>query len=124
MRSEPFSWELLCPGDLADKLAILHLKLTRIGHSEALQEDIRRTTALFFIVLDTNKSKERRAWDLYDELVKVNNHQWELEDRVRTEHSWQAAQAARTNNTQRVKLKNQMNELLGYPSEQKKYQGE
>jgi hypothetical protein len=55
------------------------------------------------------------------ELELTNEIQWELEDKVRSEKTGEAAYAARVNNSSRVEIKNKINELLGFPCEVKDY---
>ena len=57
-------------------------------------------------------------------LLLLNMKQWKLEDEVREKESPEAAFAARKNNTERVKVKNIINDLVGDQKEEKFYKGE
>lgn len=112
---------LLAPGDVLDKLSILFIKKQKIEDplkKEAIQEDINRTSLLWRNMCHELEKQigfvGMGTASLFGQLYKTNLKQWDLEDRVRTEDSWEAAQAARENNTLRVNLKNDINDLLGY----------
>lgn len=115
----------ISPGDLTDKLVILQIKREKIEDAESgyfVQDEICRTSALLDIILNHFSEDIYNTFEkLQNELRSINEVQWALEDRVRTESSWEAARAARENNTIRVNKKNDINRLLGYPVEAKKY---
>jgi len=119
---------LISPGDIADKITILFIKIRRIEDPDR-QEQF--ATELLF---DIKALKEWRRWKpdvstvqldaLLDELRGINEVQWDLEDQVRLGGSLEAAQAARRNNTKRVEVKNMINEVFGWFLEVKEYKGE
>ena len=123
----PFHYGMLVidPADAADRLSILHLKREMILDPEAgfvVQDTICRLSVLLDSILDRfSEEVNNRFWELLDELTEINRVQWECEDRVRTECSWAAAQAARTQNSIRVAKKNEIAQLFDFPTEQKLY---
>ena len=113
---------LFSPGDVWDKYTILKVKL---DHKLGVGLEFLRTGELLgkidkFSSLDDKLELAKTVTELYD----TNKVQWELEDRVRTEQSWEAAVAARDNNTKRVQIKNKINKLYSCPVEVKSYKGE
>lgn len=136
---------LVDPGDLWDRITILDIKIIKL---EEKLEKLRKTENIKekVDIEDKLKVTERqydRARQLADLLIRNtglidfitlfrlvselrdrNEKQWELEDRVRTEISWEAAKAARHNNSKRVEIKNKINKLYGFPTEVKEYAGE
>lgn len=125
---DPYHYGILTisPGDLADKLVILQIKREKIENLDSgyfIQDEICRTSIILDIILNFFSQEVYDTFlKLQNELRSINLEQWALEDRVRTESSWEAAKAARECNTKRVKKKNEINELLGYPVETKQYQ--
>jgi hypothetical protein len=123
----PFHFRLLVvsPGNIADELSILYLKREKILDPDTglvIQDTICRLSVLMDSILDRfNQEVNDTFWKLLEELSEVNRIQWDLEDRVRKESSWEAAQAARSNNSIRVEIKNKVNRLFGYPTEEKLY---
>jgi hypothetical protein len=121
---------LLSPGDLWDTYAILGIKHSRIEDPKlrALAAESRDRLGMFLDSLHrklgSSAPNKYLVKEYTDDLWRANWYQWDLENRVRTESSWEAAQAARENNTKRVKLKNEINKLYGYPVEVKNYKGE
>lgn len=119
---------LIAPGDVADKLSILRIKLKLVldeTKTVFAYNEMRRTRTLMDNILNlkTDATKDR-CWDLYDELYTINRFQWEAEDKVRNTQTWEAAISSRKWNTKRVAKKNEINELLGYPVEVKQYTDE
>lgn len=130
---------LLDPGDLWDRITILDIKIQKLSQNpEAKKFDKKKGSKLGIVKAQYDRAKQLvdkliRATGLMDfvtlsrlitELRDSNEKQWDLEDRVRTENSWEAAKAARDNNSDRVKIKNKINELYGFPTEVKQYAGE
>lgn len=118
---------LINPGDLFDKMTILIIKLEKV---KDLKSKFIITEELFKLLTYINNSIKLdnlisygngKLKDCIDDLFYLNKYQWELEDKVRTEESWEAAQYARNNNIQRIKVKNQINKLFCFPCEVKEY---
>jgi hypothetical protein len=116
---------LISIGDLTDKVIILELKVQNIKDitmRSGVVQDILRSNALLGLIWNYYPDEIWDEWDkLYHELYEINQEQWNWEDRVRTEKSWEAAVGARECNSRRVVVKNKINELFGYPVEQKQY---
>ena len=129
---------LVSPGECWDRLTILELKIIKIkdiGKNRVASAEWRRVMQLIENIhlancypRDFAHDQSEPRWDLLihwvDMLRKQNAIQWDCEDRVRTENSWEAAQAARKSNTKRIQIKNQINELYGYAEDVKQYAGE
>lgn len=119
---------LIAPGDVADKLTILSIKMRHFQDNEEkrrlVHDEFQRTLVLMDRIVeyypDLNEAELRT---LNKELEAINMIQWDSEDRVRTEQSWAAAFHARQCNSERVKVKNKINKLFRYPTETKDYQG-
>lgn len=116
---------LISPGELTDKLTILHLKREVVedpNQGYFIQDELCRTSMLLDIILSNFSEEVYNSYQkLQDELRAINKVQWGLEDRVRNESTGEAARAARENNNFRVQKKNEICSLLGYPIEIKKY---
>lgn len=126
-RFHPYNYGTLVisPGNIADELSILQIKREKIEDPEigvSIQDAICRLSVVMDSILDPYDDQIfARFVELQNELRSINLVQWDLEDRVRTEQSWEAAYEARMNNTRRIEKKNQINQLLNFPVEQKKY---
>lgn len=116
---------LISPGDIVDKLVILMIKNEKIDDAEQklrIFDEYGRTQLLWDRLQNLYEGTGlTQLINLMNVLYTINKDQWNLEDRVRTEESWEAARAARENNNKRVGIKNQINELFGYPTEIKRY---
>lgn len=113
----------MSPGELFDKQTILLIKEGKhVGNRKTIINEINllwRAQQLYTAQLDNSQHNQLNT--LFSKLYLCNLHQWELEDKVRSEKSTEAAVAARENNTQRVALKNEINKLFGATLEAKKY---
>lgn len=114
---------LISPGDIADKEAILLIKKDK---GLDVEEELKLTSILYMTVQKLAKPKLTpeqvvELGRLEKKLLNINRKQWEYEDRVRAEESWQAAYAARMQNKLRTHAKNEVNQLFGYMREVKKY---
>lgn len=119
---------LIAPGDVADKLTILNIKMEHFQEDEEkcrfVHDEFQRTLVLMDRIVEYYPDlDEAELRNLIRDLEFVNSVQWKAEDRVRTEKSWEAAVHARLCNTHRVKIKNYINELFKYPTETKDYKG-
>ena len=125
---------LLSPGECWDRLVILELKVLNIKGAEKQEiaacewckvtELIQNIHSAGFIPKYDNIETWRHLIYLVDKLRQQNDIQWDCEDKVRTEESWEAAKAARDSNTKRVAIKNDINTLYGYAQDVKDYAGE
>jgi hypothetical protein len=110
------------PGELFDRMTILMLKALYL-RKKVPEHELDEAAHLQSIFMDklTTENDRTLAMNLFNELYRTNEVQWELEDKVRSEKSWEAAVAARDNNTRRVNIKNRINKLFGYSEELKSY---
>jgi hypothetical protein len=108
----PVSW-----GELLDKITILQIKQERLADAAKRANVLRELNAL----AATAAPKIAQAGDLLQELKKVNESLWEIEDRIRDKERDQAfdaefialARAVYVTNDKRSDLKRQMNRALG-----------
>lgn len=125
---------LLSPGELWDRFTILEIKALWINDYEKQEQAAREWCRVSELIQNMHaagfvpKTRQKENWrmllHLLDDLRKQNRTQWECEDKVRKEESWEAAKAARDSNTERVNIKNAINELYGYAIDVKEYAGE
>ncbi len=119
------AWITTCPpGELADKLSILGLKQRKIGLSDNLAAQYEATEICFhnsISILMDDKYKQFRLDQLLEELGKINEEQWDWENKVRSEQSVEAALGARECNNRRIRVKNEINQLFGSHEEVKSY---
>jgi len=106
---------LFPPGEVFDRATVLLIK-----EEKGLCSVDPAVKCLLDFYFDSNNER----MSLFRELREINRRQWDLEDRVRTEQSAEAAVAARENNNLRVACKNKINKLFGYGNEVKCYKGE
>jgi len=119
------------PGEMADKAAILALKLRKLkgkltedrelwlrGQLDATLVCFHRSIA---ILLPEIESKQIQLDVLLNSLAQINEEQWDWEDKVRTDKSVEAALGARECNSRRVQCKNQINRICGVGDEEKMY---
>ena len=127
-------------GEIVDKLTIILLKLQNMEN--ITQEDRKilwsQADACMTIIWEDFKREatERRAANLLSNLclqiVSLSNSQakqWGHENEIRRFPSKEAAYAARRQNNERIRIKNQINKLLGGTKEvdsreMKEYEGE
>ena len=125
----PFCWGKLIvdPGNLVDTIVILKIKKDKFGEPihPQLQEALCNAVLLLDLILDGFPDDITDKIQGFQEALHwCNLRQWDLEDQVRNEGTGEAARAARENNSKRVKIKNEINTLFGYPTEYKSYRGE
>ncbi len=118
---------LISPGELWDRLTILEIKIQKIDNEDkvTIAGHEWRNISLILERIHHHKQPEW-PWLIraLDRLRRQNLIQWECEDRVRSEQSWEAAQAARDSNTKRVAIKNAINKMYQYLIDVKEYAGE
>lgn len=119
---------LFSPGEVIDRIQILALKFDHCTNKEdkkLLQDQINLGDYLFNIfAIRLPKDNRLYCKELIRELYSANKAQWEWEDKVREEMTFEAVQEARINNTERVRIKNEINQLFSCPVEIKIYKGE
>jgi len=123
---------LISPADLVDKITILKIKRDKLKDKLSNKElkSIKQDMGAHFVLLKLrceydeifkNWPESLKLEELTKQLLKSNEDQWDAENRVRQEHSWEAAVAARELNTQRTKIKNDINFLFRHNQEIKEY---
>lgn len=120
---------LISPGDLIDKHVILNLKLNNLPEGsidkEFILEELSRLDILLEYIYLNIKHDKLALQGLIISLSAVNTEQWGWEDKVRGALLFQdvaiSAVNARTCNTKRVNIKNEINKLFNYPVETKNY---
>jgi len=108
------------PGELLDKLTILEIKLERID-DEAKLANVRREHELLSGVWAKAAVDDEAIVSLRDQLRKVNEALWEIEDDIRDEERdrrfgdrfIELARSVYVRNDERAALKKQVNERLG-----------
>jgi hypothetical protein len=115
--------DFISPGDITDKLTILCIKLSKIPGNQLIKDEWLRTIKLVgHLLYRLDLDQQDIFWEYTQALLYINLDQWRLEDKVRSEKSWEAAVGARENNKLRVEMKNKIAELFSYPNEVKLYQ--
>lgn len=112
------------PGEVADRWSINKVKSEKFSEEnqrQAQTETQEGEAALGYLSRKLSDRKQQELQQLLDRLFYLNKVQWEMEDRVRTKRSWKAAVDARENNSLRVEVKNQINELFDFRTEKKLY---
>jgi len=110
----PLSW-----GELIDKITILEIKSERIGRPDALAHVAREHRLLSGIGALALQVEAVRL--LYDELRRVNNLLWDVEDALREAEARaqfgpdfvRLARSVYKTNDERAMLKRRINDLLG-----------
>lgn len=118
------------PGDLADTISILSIKAHRLQdelQSHKINQLLEQKEEYKFLLAMHAQHKDLSEAEM-DELHRltlflhnINMEQWDWEDRVRSEQSWEAAIGARECNSKRVEVKNEINKIFGYFTETKRY---
>lgn len=116
-------------GELFDKLTILEIKVVRIA-DESRRENITRELLVLRTVAEQLPVLDAECLEILDELRRVNNLLWEIEDLIRDcerrkEFGSSFIELARSvyrHNDQRAVLKKRLNVLAGsYLIEEKSY---
>ena len=120
----------ITPGELADKLSILHLKLLYCkddSHKKSIQSQF--SEAFFKWDSLMGESKDYEVWHWFFRLAQVNSDIWFLETGLRDlpedegirnyEEIGRRAMKIRNINRERVALRNRINEHFGKPKEVK-----
>ena len=107
-------------GELLDKLSILEIKLSKIKNPTLLQEIKKEYDAINNTKNKSiNSSNEMNV--LYMDLKKINEHLWEIEDKIRLceknsdfkDKFIQLARDVYFKNDKRSKIKSEINKILG-----------
>ena len=112
--SIPISW-----GELIDKITILEIKSERLTSKPAL-ENVRRELGRLAGLAEEAQSLEPKLAPLKEELKRVNETLWQIEDDIRAKEAERIfdsdfialARAVYHNNDKRGQLKQQINALL------------
>jgi len=116
-------------GELIDKLSILQVKKKKISDQEKLNEVEKELS-----FLKTNAEHllgDKGLFNLYDDLIQVNNQLWDIEDNIRIleknkDFGAEFIQLARSvyyTNDKRFEIKNKINQMTNSEiKEQKSYQ--
>jgi hypothetical protein len=112
--SIPISW-----GELIDKITILEIKSERLTSKPAL-ESVRRELGRLAGLASEAQSQEPKLAPLKEELKRVNETLWQIEDDIRAKEAERTfdqdfialARAVYHNNDRRGVLKQQINALL------------
>ena len=121
---------LINPGDLFDKMTILIIKLEKVTSFKNKYIITEELNGLFTYIDSVVQLTSLTNYgvgllpEYINKLFMLNRIQWDLEDRVRIEKTWDAAKAARENNTKRVEVKNLINKLFNFPIEIKEYKND
>lgn len=108
-------------GDLADRYTIECIKGIKI--KDYPQSNILYIEQAYESKLETINDTIYEAIEEWRyQLLQINEYQWELEDRVRLQQDWKSCYAARVNNSERIRIKNEINKLYGDMLEIKEYQ--
>lgn len=111
----PVSW-----GELFDKLTILEIKQARIGDRQKLINITKELEALRRVRSD-HKLPEASLQELIDQLRRINESLWEIEDEIRecerakdfSKTFIELARSVYKTNDKRAELKLRINRLLG-----------
>jgi hypothetical protein len=114
-------------GEIVDKLSIIEIKISRISNVDKLTNLQKE-----FLILDSAVATIiEKTHPLYQELYKINNQLWEIEDHIRDlerskdfGHDFiQTARSVYFINDKRSEVKRQINELTGSNlTEEKSYE--
>jgi len=121
----PVSW-----GELIDKITILEIKRQKIASPLALK-NINNEYELLIKLLSEEIIEYKNIRELKNELMKVNNKLWQIEDEIRVleqnkifdDSFIELARSVYMQNDMRAKIKKEINEILGSElKEEKSYE--
>lgn len=121
----------ISPGEFLDKLTILEIKIERIADPGKL-ENVRREHALLRALWDASPLARADVTAQVEELKRVNQELWEIEDEIRLKEATQAfdaefvelARAVYHTNDRRAAIKRAINLALASDLiEEKSYKG-
>lgn len=115
--------QLFSVGDLIDKKLINSIKIEKIGTSPRLEEENKKIDDLINLWFPKHKKELKR---MSDELRKILVRQWNIldismDDTNSIDKRSRFAMKAQVINFERVRWKNEINELCGSSHEVKKY---
>ena len=107
-------------GELLDKISILEIKLEKVEDTESLKE-IKKEYEILKEVQNSNIEKSEKLKSLLNELKKINQNLWDIEDKLRIHEKnkdfgknfVELARGVYFNNDKRAKIKSKINEILG-----------
>ena len=111
----PISW-----GELFDKITILQIKLDNLTLKTAL-ENVEQELKKLQSILIQYCPKEMKAAQLECELRQINQHLWDIEDKIRDKERTnsfgdefiQLARSVYIKNDERSRIKRKINDMLG-----------
>jgi|TARA_B110000238_G_C15855349_1_gene322852 predicted nucleic acid-binding Zn-ribbon protein len=111
----PISW-----GELFDKITILQIKLDNLTLKNAL-ENVEQELKKLQSILTQYCPKEMEATQLEGELRQINQHLWDIEDKIRDKERnnsfddefIQLARSVYITNDERSRIKRKINDLFG-----------
>ena len=107
-------------GELLDKISILEIKLEKVEDTESLKE-IKKEYEILKEVQNSNIEKSEKLKSLLNELKKINQNLWDIEDKLRVfeknknfgESFVELARGVYFNNDKRANIKSEINKALG-----------
>ena len=107
-------------GELLDKISILEIKLKKIEDKKS-HEEINKEYRILKEAQSLNVEITEKVKNLFNELKKINQNLWEIEDKLRiceknkdfSESFIELARGVYFNNDRRVKIKSEINKILG-----------
>ena len=107
-------------GELLDKISILEIKLKKIEDKKS-HEEINKEYRILKEAQSLNVEITEKVKNLYNELKKINQNLWEIEDKLRiceknkdfSESFIELARGVYFNNDRRAKIKSEINKILG-----------
>jgi hypothetical protein len=110
----------IAPGELIDKITILHIKQERI-RDEAKRQNVSVELAVLSEAAEHHVESSHRLDELQQQLLAVNTELWDIEDEIRIcerdgdfgPRFIELARAVYQTNDRRAALKRDVNQLLG-----------
>ena len=107
-------------GELLDKISILEIKLKKIEDKKS-HEEINKEYRILKEAQSLNVEITEKVKNLFNELKKINQNLWEIEDKLRIcekkkdfgKDFIELARGVYFNNDKRSKIKSEMNKILG-----------
>jgi len=107
-------------GELLDKISILEIKLKKIEDKKS-HEEINKEYRILKEAQSLNVEITEKVKNLFNELKKINQNLWEIEDKLRiceknkdfSESFIELARGVYFNNDRRAKIKSEINKILG-----------
>lgn len=108
------------PGEILDKITILEIKAINISDQEK-QKNVRNELTILLKTWDQHVESSKKLLELKQQLKKVNQDLWNIEDNIRIKESKkefddefiQIARSVYVENDKRAAVKKEVNILLG-----------